>query len=176
MNEPPRHERAGSITSFGRGKILFRSGSNDYQADILIGNRADGSLVFHDVTNVTPTSFTEAQEKQPAEPRNDFVANDRQGAASNHNVPSATESVKFQNRTLSTGQSWDELVKKYGAQPQGREPRASDVRVPNQVNDRTKVSRLGRSLMESDKMTDDMRQTAKQRMVNSFVSFIKNTI
>ena len=176
VNELPRHERAGSITSFGRGKILFRSGSNDYQADILIGNRADGSLVFHDVTNVTPTSFTEAQEKQPAEPRNDFVANDRQGAASNHNVPSATESVKFQNRTLSTGQSWDELVKKYGAQPQGRNPRASDVRVPNQVNDRTRVSRLGRSLMESDKMTDDMRQTAKQRMVNEdWLSYIPKT-
>ena len=120
---------------------------NDYQADILIGNRADGSLVFHDVTNVTPTSFTEAQEKQPAEPRNDFVANDRQGAASGNNVPSVTESVKFQNRTLSTGQSWDELVKKYGAKEQGRAPRASNVQMPNQTDDNNRaISRIFNAL------------------------------
>jgi hypothetical protein len=76
----------------------------------------------------------------------------------------------------STGQSWDELIQKYGAQPQGRAPRASDERVPNQVNDATKVSRFGRSLYESPHMTDDMRAEARNMMVSqNWLSYTPTT-
>jgi hypothetical protein len=60
---------------------------------------------------------------------------------------------------------WDALIQQYGAKPQGREPRASDIRVPNRVNDKTRVSDFGKSLMESKHMTNDMREEGKRLML-----------
>lgn len=83
---------------------------------------------------------------------------------------------KNSDTRYSTGQSWDELLQKYGAQPQGRTPRASDERVPNRVDDDTRVSRLGRSLYESPHMTDDMRAEARDMMVNqNWLSYTPTT-
>lgn len=48
----------------------------------------------------------------------------------------------------------DELVKKYGAIEQGRNPRAREVRVPRQSADNMRVSKFTRSLDESSKATD----------------------
>ena len=65
----------------------------------------------------------------------------------------------------SVDDDWDALIQQYGAKPQGREPRASDIRVPNRVNDKTRVSDFGKSLMESEHMTNDMREEGKRLML-----------
>ena len=65
----------------------------------------------------------------------------------------------------STGQSLEDLVKKYGAIEQGREPRARDVQVPKQTNDTNRVSQWIRSLVESGKLTDDQAQNVMRMVV-----------
>lgn len=59
-----------------------------------------------------------------------------------------------------------DLINQYGEQPQGREPRASDVRVPNRTQPDNRVSRLGRSVMESPHMTNDMRERGARMMAS----------
>jgi len=65
----------------------------------------------------------------------------------------------------SVDDDFDYLIKKYGAIPQGREPRARDVQVPRQTNDMNRVSQWIRSLVESDKLTDDQAQNVLRMVV-----------
>ncbi len=68
------------------------------------------------------------------------------------------------------------LINQYGAQPQGRSPRASDVRVPNRTNPYNRESRFGRSVMESGHMTDDMRERGAQMMASEdWLGYIPKT-
>lgn len=68
------------------------------------------------------------------------------------------------------------LIDQYGAQPQGREPRASDVRVPNRTQSNNRVSRFGRSVMESGHMTDEMRERGAQMMASEdWLGYIPKT-
>lgn len=53
---------------------------------------------------------------------------------------------------------WDALIQQYGAKPQGREPRARDVQVPNRASDKLRVSDFTRSLDESSKVNDEFSQ------------------
>lgn len=53
---------------------------------------------------------------------------------------------------------WDALIQQYGAKPQGREPRARDVQVPNRASDKLRVSDFTRSLDESSKVNDELSQ------------------
>ena len=59
----------------------------------------------------------------------------------------------------------DELVKRYGAIDQGRNPRARDTQVPRRTNDNNRVSQWIRSLVESDKLTDDQAQNVLRMVV-----------
>ncbi len=116
VNEDLHHDRDGNITSFGRGNIRFRFGTNDYISEVLIGNRDDGSLVFHDVVNVTPTSFTEKQTKQSPELGDISAATNSLGTASGDNIPSATESVKMGEKESAAGNLTDDLLNGYVGQ------------------------------------------------------------
>ncbi|MBQ3098045.1 MAG: hypothetical protein IJC66_07795, partial [Kiritimatiellae bacterium] len=110
--------------------------------------------------------------------------------SSGNNVTQPDGTVKSQ---LSTGDTWDEIVKKYGtpesaaseqtqnranadakvesavnqygAIEPGREPRARDVQVPKQTNDNNRVSQWIRSLIESGKLTDDQAQNVLRMVV-----------
>lgn len=53
---------------------------------------------------------------------------------------------------------FDALIQQYGAKPQGREPRARDVQVPNRASDKLRVSDFTRSLDESSKVNDELSQ------------------
>ena len=118
------------------------------------------------------------------------TATDGGNDSSGNNVTQPDGTVKSQ---LSTGDTWDEIVKKYGtpesaaseqtqnranadakvesavnqygAIEQGREPRARDVQVPKQTNDNNRVSQWIRSLIESGKLTDDQAQNVLRMVV-----------
>ena len=73
-------------------------------------------------------------------------------------------SVKMK-KDLSTGLSWEALVQKYGAKPQGMEPRARDIQVPERVSEQRRESDFIRSMLESDKITDDQVAEIKRKIV-----------
>lgn len=75
----------------------------------------------------------------------------------NGNVVPLSErfSQDFTGNRYTLDDDLDELIKRYGAIEQGREPRARDVQVPKQTNDQNRVSQWIRSLIESGKLTDD---------------------
>lgn len=57
VNEGLNHPRKDNIRDFARGEVLLRVGGNDYTADVVVGMRANGSMVMYDVLNLQPTSF-----------------------------------------------------------------------------------------------------------------------
>ena len=64
-------------------------------------------------------------------------------------------SQDFAGNRYTVDDDLDELVKKYGAIEQGRNPRARDVQVPKQADEKRYVSKTARTLAESNKTTDE---------------------
>ena len=64
----------------------------------------------------------------------------------------------FTGNRYTVDDDWDALIQQYGAKPQGREPRARDVQVPNRASDKLRVSDFTRSLDESSKVNDELSQ------------------
>lgn len=86
----------------------------------------------------------------------------------NGNVVPLSErfSQDFTGNRYTIDDDLDELIKRYGAIEQGREPRARDVQVPRQVDDQTRVSKLIRSGLESATMTDATAEEVKGELVS----------
>lgn len=74
----------------------------------------------------------------------------------NGNVVPLSErfSQDFTGNRYTLDDDMDELIKRYGAIEQGREPRARDVQVPRKSADNMRVSKFTRSLDESSKVTN----------------------
>lgn len=89
VNEDLKHERNDSIKSFGRGKILFKVGDNTYSADMVVGNKADSSMVLYDIVNMQPEKFNE--KKQPSKEPN--LSSEAGVTAFTNNIPNSTENV-----------------------------------------------------------------------------------
>ena len=94
-----------------------------------------------------------------------YRAANRKAPRSSQASANPSTSANQTGAQYSTGQSLDDLVKKYGAIEQGREPRARDVQVPKQTNDTNRVSQWIRSLVESGKLTDDQAQNVMRMVV-----------
>ena len=72
---------------------------------------------------------------------------------------------------------WDEAVRRYGAKPQGMNPRARDVQVPERLNRQSRLSDFLRSLTESGKVTDDQVNDIKKMVVEqNYMSYIPTSV
>ncbi|MCD8007582.1 MAG: hypothetical protein LUF68_01340 [Clostridiales bacterium] len=69
INEGLNHTRKDDIRSFARGTVQLRIGRHDYKADVVIGARANGTLVLYDLLNLQETRINEkSQARQTANP------------------------------------------------------------------------------------------------------------
>ena len=57
MNEGVHHPRKDNIQSFARGTVQLRVGQNDYTAEVLVGERKNGTLILYDLLNLKPTKI-----------------------------------------------------------------------------------------------------------------------
>lgn len=72
--------------------------------------------------------------------------------------------------------AYDNLVNQQGAKPQGKEPRARDIKVPERVSEQRRESDFVRSLLESDKVTDAQVEDIKRKIVEEdWGSYIPTT-
>lgn len=79
----------------------------------------------------------------------------------------STQPGAFSSRRNSVATpSWDELIARYGAHPQGMEPRGSDMQTPRRISGSEATSRFVRSVLESPQITDDMRATIQDAVAN----------
>ena len=79
----------------------------------------------------------------------------------------STQPGAFSSRRYSIATpSWDELIARYGAHPQGMEPRGSDMQTPRRISGSEATSRFVRSVLESPQITDDMRATIQDAVAN----------
>ena len=77
----------------------------------------------------------------------------------------------------SVDDDWDEAVRRYGAKPQGMNPRARDVQVPERLNRQSRLSDFLRSLTESGKVTDDQVNDIKKMVVEqNYMSYIPTSV
>ncbi len=57
VNEGLDHPRRDDITDFSRGKVQFRIGDRDYNADVIVAALKDGRLMLYDITHLTRTEI-----------------------------------------------------------------------------------------------------------------------
>lgn len=67
VNEALMHPRADAIIDFARGEVQLRIGSNDYTAQVIVGNRGENGLVLYDIINLTPSTIQERTKKTGAD-------------------------------------------------------------------------------------------------------------
>ena len=67
VNEALLHPRADAIIDFARGEVLLRIGSNDYNAQVIVGNRGKGGLLLYDIINLSPTTIQEGIKRTGAD-------------------------------------------------------------------------------------------------------------
>ena len=63
VNEALLHPRKDDIIDFARGEVLMRIGSNDYTAQVIVGNRGAHGLLLYDIINLAPATI-QAQTKK----------------------------------------------------------------------------------------------------------------
>ena len=90
VDEGLKHERKDNIKQFGRGEILFKVGQNTYAADMVVGNKADGSMVMYDIVNIRPENFN--KKKQFSKEAN--LASEAGATAFNNSISESNENVK----------------------------------------------------------------------------------
>lgn len=103
----------------------------------------------------------------------DWVAFDsNQLKFTDNRTPTAHNDLRF-----TTDDDWDEAVRRYGAKPQGMNPRARDVQVPERLNRQSRLSDFLRSLTESGKVTDDQVNDIKKMVVEqNYMSYIPTSV
>lgn len=61
VNEGLNHPRKDNITDFARGNVFLSIGGKQYSAEVVVGTRANGSMVVYDLLKIMPTQFTEKE-------------------------------------------------------------------------------------------------------------------
>lgn len=98
INEGINHPRADRIIDFARGKVLIRTGTNGYLADVVVGYEDTGKLKLYDLLNITPTNII-AKETDTVNARDPSPGSSRRPAAisSTPTVPQTGEESKSKN-------------------------------------------------------------------------------
>ncbi len=159
-SERTNHPRKDSIVSFSRGQALLRIGSNDYTAEVVIGKKDSGISLLYDIVNIKKAKHTLRQSSVDSDIT---VSSPAAGSVGRH-TESTTRNIAQDDSTVhdtgreyaisSDGQSFDELIRRYGAFDKGMDPRAREVSVPKQTGDETYVPQFMRSVMESAHVSD----------------------
>ena len=111
VNEEVKHERKDNIKQFGRGEILFKVGQNTYAADMVVGNKADGSMVMYDIVNIRPENFN----KKRSSASESYSLSDADVTASTNNIPNSAENVNSKSQKSEKRFAIDEQVDNTGA-------------------------------------------------------------
>lgn len=85
-----KHPRRDSFVDFTHGDVLIQAGTNQYDAETVVGITADGEYVFYDVVDMTPTSFTTKKEPSPTAAGNN-ASSDIQESSSERSISRSTE-------------------------------------------------------------------------------------
>lgn len=81
VNEALLHPRKDSIIDFARGEVRLRIGSDDYTAQVIVGNRGKGKLLLYDILYLKPTVI---QEKRTG---TDYTTKPLKGTGSRQSAP-----------------------------------------------------------------------------------------
>lgn len=111
VNEEIKHERKDNIKQFGRGEILFKVGQNTYAADMVVGNKADGSMVMYDIVNIRPESFNEKKQFS----KEADLTSEAGATAFSNNIPNFAENVNSKSQKSEKRFAIDEQVDNTGA-------------------------------------------------------------
>lgn len=87
VNEALLHPRRDAIIDFARGEVLMRIGSNDYAAQVIVGNRGGGNLLLYDIINLEQT---EIQEKRTG---TDYITKPQNGTGDRQSAPASDDSI-----------------------------------------------------------------------------------
>lgn len=85
-----KHPRRDSFVDFTHGDVLIQAGTNQYDAETVVGITADGEYVFYDVVDMTPTSFATKKEPSPTAAGNN-ASSDIQESSSERSISRSTE-------------------------------------------------------------------------------------
>ena len=81
---PPRRD---AIIDFVRGEVLMRIGSNDYSAQVIVGNRGAGNLLLYDIINLEPTEILDNKTGT------DYITKSQNGTGDRQSAPASDDSI-----------------------------------------------------------------------------------
>ncbi len=81
---PPRRD---AIIDFVRGEVLMRIGSNDYSAQVIVGNRGAGNLLLYDIINLEPTEILDNKIGT------DYITKSQNGTGDRQSAPASDDSI-----------------------------------------------------------------------------------
>lgn len=162
VNEALLHPRKDAIIDFARGEVMLRIGNNEYSAQVIIGNRENGSLMLYDIINLSPINIQQSTKKVDADytTKPQKETGSRQSVSTTTSISNSSENVngKFSLKGSSDAlqAQLDEAVKKYGAIPTGENP-SRDIQVPKKATDNKneRISQTVRTVLEA-KATPDI--------------------
>ena len=94
-NESPTHERIDDFESFDKGSVSLRIGGKDYNANVVIGVKKDGSKTFYDITGMGADEKTAPViGSQSAQTENTKAKEPSDNISSNNKIPQDDSIVK----------------------------------------------------------------------------------
>lgn len=94
VNEEPNHARKDKIDEFARGTVLIRIANRDYQAEVVVAHRKNGTLLLYDIVRIKETKL-EIKETDTAIPVNPSPGAERNTVSiSNDSVSNSGGNVK----------------------------------------------------------------------------------
>lgn len=148
VNEALLHPRRDAIIDFARGEVLMRIGSNDYAAQVVVGNRGGGKLLLYDILYLEPT---EIQEKKTGI---DYITKSRNGTGDRQPTPVSKNSISKTGKDVngkfsrSDRELLDRYIETYGEIPAGETP-AREITMPRKTGSREKLSQTVRTILEA---------------------------
>lgn len=181
VNEAPLHPRKDNITDFARGNVLIRVGSNDYNAEVIVGTKRNGDMILYDIINLKPEQIIQKDKKisdtvlyQPIskETADRLPVSDNDNVTQNESVVNSytmQDDENYPQKSLDMdAQEMDaqmeDLIERYGAIPQGENP-AREVKVPRRIDEDYYNSFAVRTMMEAGITPDEILNDVKDRIL-----------
>lgn len=120
VNEALLHPRKDAIIDFARGEVMLRIGNNEYSAQVIIGNRENGSLMLYDIINLSPINIQQSTKKVDA----DYTTKPQKETGSRQSV----------STTTSISNSSENVNGKFSLKDPSPEARAEKLE-PNMIQD-----------------------------------------
>ena len=122
-----KSNNSAKIKEFARGNVLLQIGANKYTAEVVIGTRNDGSMVFYDIVNLIPDDFKIKTDRQGGG-RTKSSASSLLSASIDNSIRKKNENINsFGENNTKIKDVTEDIMNSYGKNPKFQFLRTSSI-------------------------------------------------